>query len=96
MTSTIEEMGARPAYAYLPVKAEISRPTEGLTPRETEFLAYCRGRRVQSLYLQPYFREKAKRGVKFKTQGHWGPLEHLTAAEGLRSELIATGLLPDR
>ena len=96
LKATIESVGARPAFAYLPVYGEIPRLDAGLTSRELSFFSYCRERGVECLYLQPFFREKAKEGVKFKTEGHWGPLEHRTAAEGLKSELNAKRLLPDR
>ena len=36
-----------------------------------------------------------KQGTEFKVQGHWGPLEHLTAAEGLLGELKSKGLVPN-
>jgi hypothetical protein len=93
MKSTIEKAGARAAFAYLPVYGEIPRADEGLTSRERAFFAYCRERGIVSLYIQPAFRAKVKEGARFKTTGHWGPLEHLTAAEGLKSELMAKGLL---
>jgi len=93
MKSSIERAGARAAFAYLPVYGEIPRTDEGLTARERAFFAYCKERGIASLYIQPAFRAKAKQGVKFKTTGHWGPLEHQTAAEGLKAELIAKGLL---
>jgi hypothetical protein len=93
MKTTIEGAGARPAFAYLPAYGEISRVDEGLTARERAFFDYCRERGIASLYVQPAFRAKAKQGTQFKTQGHWGPLEHLTAAEGLKAELVAQGLL---
>lgn len=93
MKTTIEAAGARPAFAYLPVYGEIPRVDDSMTGRERAFFAYCRERGIASLYVQPAFRAKAKQGAKFKTQGHWGPLEHLTAAEGLKSELTAKGLV---
>ena len=91
--ATAEAVGARPVFAYLPVYGEIPRKDEGMTAREKAFFDYCRDRGIASLYIQGSFRAKAKQGVQFKTQGHWGPLEHLTAAEGLRAELVARGLL---
>jgi hypothetical protein len=93
MKATIERAGARAAFAYLPVYGEIPRTEEGLTARERAFFAYCKDRGIAGLYIQPAFRAKGKEGAKFKTTGHWGPLEHQTAAEGLKSELIAKGLL---
>lgn len=94
MKATIEAAGARPAFAYLPVYGEIPRVDDGMTGRERAFFGYCDDRKMQCLYIQPAFRAKARAGTEFKTQGHWGPLEHLTAAEGLKSELVAKGLLP--
>jgi len=93
MKSASEAAGARPAFAYLPVYGEIPRTEEGMTARERAFFGYCKERGIASLYIQPAFRAKARAGAKFKTAGHWGPLEHETAAEGLAGELAAKGLL---
>ena len=93
MKAAIESAGARPAFAYLPVYGEIPRTDEGMTSRERAFFAYCKERGIASIYLQPAFRAKAKQGAKFKTTGHWGPLEYQTAAEGLAAELTAKGLV---
>lgn len=93
MKSATLAAGARPAFAYLPVYGEIPRTDEGMTSRERAFFAYCRERGIAALYIQPAFRAKARAGAVFKTAGHWGPLEHLTAAEGLKSELTEKGLL---
>ena len=93
MKSAAEAAGARPVVAYLPVYGEIPRRDEGMTARERAFFAYARDRGIASLYIQPAFRAKARAGVKFKTTGHWGPLEHLTAAEGLAAELARNGLI---
>jgi hypothetical protein len=94
MKSVAEAVQARPAFAYLPVYSEIPRVDGGMTFREREFFKYCEERRVACPYVQPAFREKAKQGATFKVEGHWGPLEHLTAAEGLVAELSTKGLLP--
>jgi len=93
MKSAAEAAGARPAFAYLPVYGEIPRTDEGMTSRERAFFTYCKERGIASLYVQPAFRAKARAGAKFKTTGHWGPLEHMTAAEGLAAELAAKGLV---
>jgi len=94
MKATAESAGARAAFAYLPVYGEIPRIDDGMTFRERAFFKYCEERRIACPYVQPAFRDKAKRGVTFRVEGHWGPLEHLTAAEGLVSELTTRGLLP--
>ena len=96
MKAAIEAVGARPAFAYLPVYGEIPRVDDGMTGRERAFFAYCKQRGITSLYIQPAFRARAKQGAQFKTQGHWGPLEHLTAAEGLKSELVGKGFMTAR
>jgi hypothetical protein len=89
-----ESVGARPAFAYLPVYGEIPRRDEGLTFRERAFFEYCAKRGLTCPYIQPAFREQARAGAAFKVEGHWGPLEHRIAAQGLRAELVAKGLLP--
>jgi hypothetical protein len=96
MKATAERAGARPAFAYLPVYGEIPRTDLGLTSRERTFFSYCKERGIASLYVQPAFSEEARRGATFKTEGHWGPFEHRTAAEGLRRELLEKGLLKAR
>jgi len=93
MKAASEAAGAKPAFAYLPVYGEIPRLDDEMTGRERAFFAYCKERGIASLYVQPAFGAKAKQGTKFKTEGHWGPVEHRTAAEGLASELTAKGLV---
>ena len=88
MKATIEEMGARPAFAYLPAYGEIDRTDPGMTGQERFFFSYCRRSGIQSMYLRPYFLRSVKEGVALKTHGHWGPLEHRIAAEGIRAYLV--------
>ncbi len=88
--------GATPAYAYLPVHGEITKPDMAMTARERFFFSYCRERGIQSMYLQRFFLDKAKRGVELKTYGHWGPEEHRTAAEGIRAYLVEKGMVRPR
>ena len=94
MKSAIVAAGAKPVFAYLPVYGEIPRRDEGMTARERAFFAYGKERGIATLYIQPAFRAKAKQGAKFKIEGHWGPFEHQTAAEGLSAALAAQGLIP--
>lgn len=91
--ATAESVGARPAFAYLPVYGEIPRRDGGMTFREKAFFKYCEERRVACPYLQPIFRERSQQGASFKVEGHWGPLEHQVAAEGLKAQLVALGLI---
>ena len=84
----IEAAGARPAFAYLPAYGEIDRTDPGMTGQERFFFSYCRRRGIQSMYLRPYFLQKMKEGASLKTHGHWGPLEHRIAAEGIRAYLV--------
>ena len=93
MTSASAAAGARPAFAYLPVYGEIDKPEPGMTGRERFFFSHWRQRGVQTMYLRPYFQEKLRRGVEFKTYGHWGPLEHETVAEGVKAYLLEKGLV---
>jgi hypothetical protein len=94
MRRAIESVGARPAYAYLPVYGEITRTDPGMTERERFFFSYCRRQGIQSIYLAPFFKRRIREGVEFKTQGHWGPTEHRVAAEGIKAYLLEKGLIP--
>jgi hypothetical protein len=93
MKAAIEAAGARPAFAYLPAYGEIDRTDPGMTGQERFFFSYCRRRGIQSMYLRPHFIAKMKEGATFKTHGHWGPLEHRVAAEGIRAYLVDKKLL---
>ncbi len=93
MALTIRAAGAVPAFAYLPVYGEISKPDATMTSRERFFFSYCRQRGIQSMYLQRFFLDRQKSGVDLKTYGHWGPEEHRTAAEGVRAYLVEKGLV---
>jgi hypothetical protein len=93
MNAAITAAGARAGFAYLPVYGEIDKPEPGMTGRERFFFSHWRQRGIQSMYLRPYFLEKLRRGVEFKTYGHWGPLEHQTVAEGVKAYLVEKGLV---
>jgi hypothetical protein len=93
MNSAITAAGARAAFAYLPVYGEIDKADPAMTGRERFFFSYWRRRGIQSMYLRPFFLEKLRRGTEFKTYGHWGPLEHQTAAEGVKAYLVDKGLV---
>jgi hypothetical protein len=45
------------------------------------------------MYLRPFFLQKMKEGASLKTYGHWGPLEHRVAAEGIRAYLVDKSLV---
>lgn len=90
---TIEGLGARPAYAYLPVYGEIDRADLTMTRSERFLLAYCRERGIQSLYLQRFFLRARRAGVELKTYGHWSVVEHRIAAQGMRAYLVEKGLV---
>jgi hypothetical protein len=90
---TATGLGARPVFAYLPVYAEIDKPDNSMTHREHAFFSFCREEGIQSMYLRPFFLKRLKAGARFKTFGHWGPLEHETAAEGMAAYFREKGLL---
>ena len=85
--------GARPVFAYLPVWGEHMKADLELTERERFFFDYCRARGIQSLHLQRFFLSKLQAGETFQRYGHWGALEHRTAAEGIAASLREQGLL---
>jgi hypothetical protein len=93
IAETARSIGAKPAFAYLPEYGEIDKPDLSMTRLEHWFFSYCRRRGIQSMYLRHFFLPKVQAGVKFKTYGHWGPLEHLTAAEGIKAYLVEKGVI---
>lgn len=93
--ATVERMGARPAFAYLPVHGEIVKADMAMTRREQFFFRWCRERAVQSMYLRPYFLRHVRAGTPLKSDGHWGPFEHQVAAEGIAAYVREKRLLRD-
>jgi hypothetical protein len=92
--ATSESIGARTVFVYLPVYGELTKPDLSQTIRERFFFGFCDEQHIPSIYLRPYFLPGLKEGVEFKVYGHWGPLEHRIAAEGIAAELLARGLVP--
>jgi hypothetical protein len=93
MSATAAAAGARIAFVYLPVYGEIDKPDPAMTGRERSFFTYWRQHGIESVYLRPFFLEKLRSGTEFKTFGHWGPVEHRTAAEGVKATILERGLL---
>jgi len=94
IAETARSAGAVPVFAYLPVYGEIDKPEASMTRRESFFFDYCRERGIDSIYLRPHFLPRVQAGVELKTSGHWGPLEHRIAAEGIQDRLLELGLAP--
>jgi hypothetical protein len=93
MRETIESAGARALYVYLPEGAEIGRADPARHADARFFADYCRERGVDCLDLDPFFRERARRGEPLKTEGHWGAREHDLAAGWIAAHLKAQGAL---
>jgi hypothetical protein len=91
---TIRAAGAVPVFVYLPAFDELTRPETDMTDGERFFFAYCRERKIHSVFLQKYFYEQVKSGVALNTHEHWSPREHLIAAKGVRDYLIENGFVP--
>jgi hypothetical protein len=93
IANTIRVAGAVPIFVYLPIHGEITSEKD-MSDGERFFFSYCRERGIQAIYLQRFFHEKLERGVALKTTGHWGPVEHRTAAEGIRAHLFEHNVIP--
>jgi hypothetical protein len=93
IADTARSVGAKPVFAYLPEYGEIDKPGLAMTRLERWFFSYCHRQGIESMHLRHFFLPKVKAGVKFKTRGHWGPLEHLTAAEGIKAHLVEKGVI---
>jgi len=93
ISKTIQAAGAVPIYVYLPAFGEITKPETDLTDGERFLFAYCRERKIRSIYLQKFFYEQVKRGVVLKTFDHWSSAEHMIAAKGIGDYLVGSGLV---
>ena len=93
ITTAARAAGAQVAFAYLPVWGEHMKTDREHTPRERFFFDYCHERGIPSMYLRPFFLDRLRAGATMRRYGHWGPLEHQTAAEGIAASLLKQGLL---
>jgi hypothetical protein len=88
MSKTIKDIGAVPVFAYLPYNREMENVEEKITEREKYFFHYCDGKGIYCVSIRPYFAAKIKKGVVFKTSGHWDAKGNLIAAEGIKEHLL--------
>jgi len=93
IANTIRTAGAVPIFVYLPTFNEITQSEMDMSDGERFFFSYCQQRGIQSINLQRFFHEKLERGLHLETTGHWDPLEHRTAAEGIRAYLVKHGIV---
>jgi hypothetical protein len=84
---TALELAAAPILVFLPVEGEITLSDTRPSPKDRFFFLNCRNRGIQAIDLRPVFQAWLKR---VKDIGHWDPLEHRIAAEGIRDALIGT------
>jgi hypothetical protein len=89
-------LAAVPVLVFLPIEGEITLSDTRPSPEERFFFRYCRNRGIQAIDLRPVFRAWLRQGVALKDVGHWDPLEHRIAAEGIRDALIGRRVLPAR
>ncbi len=84
MVKTIETIGARPVFIYLPDEMD-----ERAIPGEEFLLEYCRERSaVACTSLRPAFLAHFKNREEFKAYGeHWNPQGNYLAAQALRDYL---------
>jgi hypothetical protein len=90
---TAVAVGAVPLFVYLPIEDEIGDPSVPAIEEEVFFTRWARKHNVRWLDLRPSFLAQVKTGVQFKRVGHWGPLEHATAAEAIRADLLEQRLI---
>jgi hypothetical protein len=95
MLRVIRGVGALPVFVYLPTFNAMIIPGIKLTREEEYFSSYCQSRRINHLFLRPYFLSKAQSGVQVKTIQHWSPVEHQIAADAIVAYLTnIEALLP--
>lgn len=90
---TAVALAAVPVFVFLPIEDEITLSERPPSPEERFFFRYCRDRGIQAIDLRLVFQAWLKRGVALKDVGHWDPLEHRIAAEGIHAYLLAQRLL---
>jgi hypothetical protein len=93
---TSRGLGARPVFAYLPVFDEIEGRDDAAKETESTFLSFCAEHGIDSVNLRPFFSRQRAAGAQLKTVGHWDPVEHQIAAEGIEATLLEKSLLPAR
>lgn len=93
IVATTRQIGAVPVFVYLPIGYEILNPQDGMTFYKAYLLGYCQERGIACLFLQRRFQEEIRHGAQFKTQGHWDPQGHMTAAQGIRDYLLEKRLV---
>jgi hypothetical protein len=94
MIKTINDIGAVPIFVYLPSNYdEIKRLTdERQSPEEVFFFEYCKGKNLHCLSTCPYFLFHKKKGVKFKTYGHWSAKGHKIVAQAIKEWLFKNNI----
>lgn len=83
----IKKNRAVPVIVYLPYGEEISGTTDFIKS-ESYMLSLCQmNDQAKCFSTRSAFAEKIAEGKSFKTNGHWGPAEHLTGAQAIRNYL---------
>ncbi|PYV08477.1 MAG: hypothetical protein DMG23_13445 [Acidobacteria bacterium] len=96
IVATTRQVGARPAFVYLPMLDELENSNTIMTPNEQYLFSYCEESRVPCLFLRQRFLEERKRGVACTGRRHWDPNCHATAAQSIRDFLVEKGLIWER
>ena len=87
-----DSIHAVPVFVYLPESRELT-PHSTPTADEAWFGQLCRTiGTVKCLSVWPAFQEQMAKGVTFKP-GHWDPIGHKVAGEGIARLLVDSGLV---
>jgi len=93
IVGTAVGIGARPVFIYLPAEQELA---DSHQPAAAEIFLLDWGRSNSAAVCataRPHFQEQMRRGVTFRTEGHWGPAGHRAVAEAIHHVLHAEALL---
>jgi hypothetical protein len=93
---TTVRLGALPVFVYLPIEGELEWPDQPANAAQLFFRRFVQEHGIRGLDLRPSFLARARAGSQFRTVGHWGPLEHRTAAEGIAAYLVDEGVVSAR
>ena len=94
MVRVTDSIGAKPVFVYLPIGREMSIRTDS-TGDEKWFARFCREQapKLHCTSALPLFQEEMRKGVTFKTKGHWDAAGHAVVAPAIARFLLDSGFV---
>jgi hypothetical protein len=95
LATSCQKIGAKLAFAYLPIWDEVTNRTPGMLPDEQFLSQYCDSRHLPCVFLRQTFLKAQDAGYKPSTGvgTHWRPDEHRIAARAIGDFIVQKGLI---